>query len=303
MTLSLRWKQETVTRSFATKIIKELNIKNRKLSEPHIYTLGQDIKRKLFVLNPQPIIIHENKQRASIRLLDGQHRLIAVSREAPEGGVPMMFCYVQGNEIEIQSMQATIDSGKPRNTSDRGGFYALGLPQGYVEKAARLYTVVGADARDRALGVYDWMTAPKASYPCCKEFATDTYNELHTAYEAADRHSKLFFKHTKIKKEYLALSYLMAIMNNASTDDLDAFAKEAANSRSVLACKIQEVWSPGHPFSEKCKEGSKNTSGIQTLLAKDLLLHFLNNTLTSDFQPTLECKTVDGTMFTDFTMN
>lgn len=303
MTLTYRYQKQMVTRDLASKLIKDLNIKNRKVCEAHVYTLSQDIGAKRFILNPQPVIIHEDKKRATIRLIDGQHRLISTSRSAPEEGVEMIFCYVQGTEVEIQDLQATIDSGKPRNASDRGGFFSLGLPQGFVEKSARLFTVVGAPAYGNKNEVYGWMNAPKASYTACKEFASDSYKQMHSALSLATDHCKGVFKETKIKKEYLALVYLIAIMNSVSSEDLNLFAEEAANPRSVLACKIREVWTEGHPFSEKCKDGSKNTSGIQTLLVKDLLQHFINNTLTADFQPVLDSKQVDGTMFAEFQVN
>lgn len=300
MALSYRYRKQTVTRDLASKLIKDLNIKNRKVCESHVYTLSQDIGARRFILNPQPIIIHEDKKRATLRLIDGQHRLLSTSRSAPEEGVEMMFCYVQGTEIEIQDLQATIDSGKPRNTSDRGGFFALELPQGFVEKAARLFTVIGSPAYGGKGDVYGWMDAPKASYTACKEFAQDTYKQMHSALSLASTHCKGAFKDTKIKKDYLALVYLIAIMNAVDSQELDAFAEAASNPKSVLACKIREVWSDGHPFSEKCKEGSKNTSGIQTLLVKELLQNFINNSLTADFVPILDSRQVDGTMFAEF---
>jgi hypothetical protein len=303
MAVTYRHKIERVTRDLASKLIKDLNVRNRKVCESHVYTLSQDIGASRFIVNPHPIVIHEDKKRATIRLIDGQHRLIAASRSAPDGGVEMMFCYAQGSESEVQDLQATIDSGKPRNTSDRGGFFALGLPQGFVEKSARLFTVVGAPAYGTKGEVYGWMNAPKASYTACKEFAQDTYKQMHEALSIANEHYIATFKETKIKKEYLALVYLIAIMNAVELDDLHLFAQEAADPRSVLACKIREVWSDNHPFREKCKEGSKNTSGIQTLLIKDLLQKFISNELTADFAPILDSKQVEGTMFAEFELN
>lgn len=305
MALKLRYEERLVTRELASKLVQDLNVRNRKLVESHVYTLSQDIKAGLFRLNPQPIIIHEDKKRASLRILDGQHRLVATSRNAPAAGVQMVFCYAQGNDADITSLQATIDSGKPRTTSDRGGFQGMGIPQGFLEKAARLYLVIGQPVAGE-IGeeqTYNWMNAPKASYSNCHRFGHDYSSQLLTVDQLANRHRREYFSETRVKKEYLALVYFVAILNNAAIDSLEEFAKEASSDRSLLACKINEVWSPNHPFALKVKDASKNSSAIQYLLLRDLLQAFLNRTLTADFEPILNSREVDGTMFTEFSID
>lgn len=303
MTIKFRYETKVISRDVASKIVEDLNTGNRKVNESHVYTIGKDIESGLFRFNPNPIVIHEDHKKASLRLLDGQHRMVAASRHAPAHGVKMMFCFVQGNEMEINSLQASIDSGKPRNMSDRGGFCAFGLAQGYVEKATRMFNVIGCKAEYSSDSVYNWIDAPKASYAACKEFAADHYDWLTVAYSTAARHHKSVFSDTCIKKEYLALVYLMAIANNVSIDRLDAFAAEVGDSSSFLSAYIKNLSAEDSGFQQAVKAGSKNASGIQVLLAKDLLLGFLNNTLNDSFHPTLHCKEVDGTMFTDFMVN
>lgn len=305
MPIKFRHEDRIVTRELAADLVDKLNVRNRKLVESHVYTLSQDIKSGLFRPNPQPIVIHEDKQRNYIRLLDGQHRLIATFRSAPACGVRMVFCYAQGNDAEISALQCTIDSGKPRTTSDRGGFQGMGIPQGFLEKAARLFLVIGQPTAGdiKESQTYNWMNAPKASYMNCQQFGSDYSAQLLVADELANKHRREYFNKTRVKKEYLALVYFVAILNNASVDDLDNFAKEASSDRSLLACKINEVWSPNHFFALKVKDASKNSSAIQYLLLRDLLQSFLNSTLTADFEPILNSREVDGTMFTEFSID
>jgi len=302
MALKLRYEQRVVTREFASKLVEDLNVRNRKLVESHVYTLGQDMKAGLFCLNPQPIVIHEDKKKASLRIIDGQHRLVCTSRHAPMTGVNMVFCFVQGSEAEINQLQASIDSGKPRTTTDRGGFQGMGVPQGFLEKAARLFLITGQPvpndpSQERT---YGWMDAPKASYSNCKQFGHDYSAQMLLADQLANKHRRNYFDKNKVKKEYLCLAYFVAILNNASQDHLESFAIEAKSPKSVLACKLNEVWSLNHPFALKVKEASKNASAIQYLLLRDLLQGFINNTLTASFQPIIDSRTVDGTMFTEF---
>lgn len=302
MPLKFRHKELTVTRELAAKLLKELNIRNRKISESHCWTLGKDMANGLFSLNPQPVVIHEDSKRASIRILDGQHRLTAASREAPESGVKMLFCFVQGNENEIVGLQNTIDSGKPRSASDRGGFQGLGIPQGYLEKAARLYQIIGQPIRqtDPEKGVFGWMDAPKASYSGCREFGHDNSVLLIQADKLAVRHYKSTFKSLRVGRIYLAMAYLVALMNGAEQEDLESFAAAANDSKSVLRTKLVGLWTEGHPFEQTVAVASKNASGIQYALVRDLLVAHLSGTLTSGFEPVLDIRQVDGTTLTEF---
>ena len=213
-----------------------------------------------------------------------------------------MFCYAQGNTLEIEALQATIDSGKPRSTSDRGGFSGVGVTQGFLEKAAMLYQVMGqpVDPKNPEAGVYGWMKSPKASYSACKEFAADQSAILLTTERLSGKHKKGAFKKHKVTKQYLSLAYLVALMNGAIASDLEEFAEAAADTTSVLSCKLTEVYREGHAFSTRLLDGSKNASGIQFLLVRDLLMEFINGTLTSEFQPVLDIKDVDGTELTEF---
>ena len=297
-----RYENKRVTRDLARKLLKDLNLGNRKLHEPNVFIIASDMEKGCFRLNPQPIVIHEDTKKACIRIIDGQHRLHAAARSAPSEGVEMVFCYAQGNSLEIEALQATIDSGKPRSTSDRGGFSNAGVTQGFLEKAAMLYQVMGQpiDAKNPDAGVYGWMKSPKASYSACKEFAKDNSAILLKTQEIAGQHKKDAFKKHKITKLYLSLGYLVASMNGAVLTDFDEFAEAADDNASVLCCKLTEVYREGHAFATKLLEGSKNASGIQFLLVRDLLMEFINGTLTSEFQPVLDVREIDGTQLTEF---
>lgn len=302
MTLSYRHETKIVSRDLASKLLADLNHGNRKVVEPHVWSLAKDMASGVFNLNPQPIIIREDKKKAALRILDGQHRLHAAKRKAPQRGVPMLFCYVRGNDAEIKTLQNTIDSGKPRSTSDRGGFHGFGIPQNFLERATRLFTVIGqaVDETDADKGVYGWMNAPKASYSLCKLFAEGQMAALSQADQLASDHCKKQFKPHKVQKQYLALAYLVALMNGAEVDDLCRFASEAAQPNSILSCKLHEVWREGHDFAVKMTKGTANSSGIQYLLIRDLLVDFLNGQLTNNFRPVVDTRQVDGTTFTDF---
>jgi hypothetical protein len=302
MTLSYRHETKVVSRNLAAKLLNDLNHGNRKVVEPHVWSLAKEMASGVFNLNPQPIIIREDKKKASLKLLDGQHRLHAAKRKAPSEGVPMLFCYVLGNDAEITTLQNTIDSGKPRTTTDRGGFQGFGIPQNFLERAARLFTVIGqaVDDTDTSKGVYGWMNAPKASYSLCKVFAENQMAALCRADQLASDHCKDQFKPHRIHKQYLALAYLVALMNGTEVDDLYRFAGEAARPNSTLSCKLHEVWREGHDFAIRLSKGTANASGIQYLLIRDLLVDFLNGQLTNNFQPVLDTKRVDDTTFTDF---
>ena len=302
MTLKLRYERKTVSRDLAAKLLQDLNHGNRKLVEPHAWSLAKEMASGVFNLNPQPIVIREDDKRATLKLLDGQHRLFAAARKAPNEGVPMMFCYALGSDAEITTLQNTIDSGKPRSTTDRGGFQGLGIPQGFLEKAARMFDIIGQaiDESDPNKGVYDWMNAPKATYSACRLFAEGQAAELIRADQTAAKHCACQFKSYRVGKQYLALTYLVALMNGAEIDALEAFASEAANPKSVLACKLKEVWRDGHVFADRVDDASKNASGIQYLLLRDLLVGYLSGTLTSTFQPVINIRDVDGTTLTDF---
>ena len=301
--LKLRYEQrKRVTRKLAGKLLQDLNFGNRKINEAHVFIIGKDMASGCFRLNPQPIVIHEDSKKAAIRILDGQHRLTSAERNAPADGVEMVFCYAQGNEAEIAALQATIDSGKSRSTTDRGGFQKSGITQGFLEKAAMLYQVIGqpVDDKNPDAGVYGWMRSPKASYSACKAFGEDNAVVLLEAERLAGKHKKTGFKRHKPTKMYLSLTYLVGLLNGVKVDDLDAFAAEAANDKSVLSCKLSEVYRDGHAFAERLKDGSKNASGIQFLLIRDLLQAFVINELTKDFQPVLDVHQIDGTTLTEF---
>lgn len=304
MALKFRYEQRTVTRELAAKLIQELNTGNRKLHEPHVFTISNDMAKGAFVLNPQPVIIHEDLKKAAIRVIDGQHRLYGAARKAPEKGVPLMFCFVQGTDAEITALQQTIDGHKPRTTGDRGGFQGLGIPQGYLEKAAMLYQVIGQSVftPTNSPTVYGWMDAPKVSYSGCREFGNDQAVLLLSADQLAAQHCQHELKGHQVTKQYLALAYLVALMNGAEQDELQQFANAAADPKSVLSCKLKEVWHEQHPFCQRVKEGSKNASGIQFLLMRDLLLCFLTKTLSSTFQPVLNMREVDGATLTEFSI-
>lgn len=306
MTLKLRYERMTVTRSLATKLLADLrNDGNRKLKDPHIWTLGEDMAAGVFNINPQPIIIREDDKRATLELLDGQHRLIAASNKAPRKGVSVMVCFVCGNDSEIVTLKNTIDSGHPRSISDRGGFNTLGVPQGFLEAATRLFEIIGQaiDSTNPDKGYYGWMKAPKASYSACLNFHNSKAAELIAAHDIAKRHLREKFKGHRVNKQYLALTYLVALMNGAEINDLDDFAAAAADPKSVLSCKLQEVWREGHSFSQKVLDGSRNGSGIQYLLMRDLLIAFMSGTLTSSFNPVLVIDSIDATTLSDFDVN
>lgn len=302
MTLKFRHEQKQVSRGLAAKLLKDLNFKNRKLFQPHVWTLANEMSSGVFNLNPQPIVIREDHKRATLQLLDGQHRLHAAASKAPQDGVPMMFCYVQGNDAEIKTLQNTIDSGKPRSTTDRGGFQGLGVPQGFLEKSCKLFEICGQlkNQDDPSQGVYNWMDAPRASYSACKLFAEAQAAQLLEAHRLASLHYKKEFARHRVSKQYLSVAYLLALLNGVEVDDIQAFAEEAANEKSVLSCKLQEVWRDGHPFHQQVLYGSNNSSGIQYLLMRDLLLQFLAGTLDSDFHPELNVRNVNGTELADF---
>tara|TARA_R100001163_G_scaffold17362_1_gene15567 strand:- start:4504 stop:5418 length:915 start_codon:yes stop_codon:yes gene_type:complete len=304
MALKFRHEQKKVSRDLAAKLLKDLNFNNRKLFRPHVWTLASEMSSGVFNLNPQPIVILEDHKRATLQLLDGQHRLHAAAEKAPVDGVPMMFCYVQGNDAEIKTLQNTIDSGKPRTTTDRGGFQGLGIPQGFLEKSCRLFNVCGQlkNDTDPSKGVYDWMDAPRASYSACKLFADAQAAQLLEAHRLASQHYKTEFAKHRVSKQYLAVAYLVALLNGVEIDDIQSFANEALNNKSVLSCKLQEVWRLGHPFEQAVMHGSNNSSGIQYLLMRDLLVAFLAGTLKSDFEPVLNIRGVHGTELADFNL-
>jgi len=305
MTLKLRYESKLVTRDLAEKLLSDLNQGNRDLKEAHVWTIGEDMASGVFTLNPQPIVIREDSKKAAVQLLDGQHRLTAAARKAPKEGVAMQFCFASGNDTDIRTLQNTIDSGRPRSVRDRGGFQGLGIPQGLLEKSTRLFEIIGQAIvpTDPTQGVYGWIDAPKASYSACKLFASGQAAELARADQKAAEHMRNQFKGHRVGKQYLALAYLVALMNGASIDSLDDFANEAADHKSVLSCKLQEVWREGNAFSERIANGSRNSSGIQFLLMRDLLISFLNQELTSEFLPVLNITQVDGTTLTDFDVN
>lgn len=92
--------------SFKARNYLESNTANRSVRQTHVEYLADQMKRGLFVSNGETIKIADDG-----RLLDGQHRLLAI--------VQANFCadFVVVRNLP-NSVFSTIDTGKPRTTAD-----------------------------------------------------------------------------------------------------------------------------------------------------------------------------------------
>ena len=96
---------EEITPEYAAQLL-ELNDHNRKISNSNILTISGAIERGEWEVNGQPIIVDKEG-----RLMDGQHRLMAVQRT----NKPILSVVVKGVEPEVFT---TIDTGKVRKGGD-----------------------------------------------------------------------------------------------------------------------------------------------------------------------------------------
>lgn len=130
-TLPIKWKTEfvIVTPQDATKIL-EGNAGNRKLRDRVVDRYVAIITAGNWQLSPQPIIIADTG-----RVLDGQHRLVAVERT----GVPLPFTIISNVPESVFSI---LDRGAVRSTAD-----ALGIDQKLAEVAKAILECTHAQSR------------------------------------------------------------------------------------------------------------------------------------------------------------
>ena len=98
----------TVTPAMAEEWVKQ-NTKNRKVSFKYVRFLADQIRRGQWIPNGQTVVFG-----VSGRLLDGQHRLLAIA----EAGVPVQLLVVRGVPDEAFN---TVDTGRVRTVSDALG--------------------------------------------------------------------------------------------------------------------------------------------------------------------------------------
>lgn len=129
--LPINWKTEfvIVTPHDATRIL-EGNEGNRKLRERVVDRYVAIITAGNWQLSPQPIIIADTG-----RVLDGQHRLVAVER----AGVPLPFTIISNVP---ESVFSVLDRGAVRSTAD-----ALGIDQKLAEVAKVILECTHANSR------------------------------------------------------------------------------------------------------------------------------------------------------------
>ena len=99
----------TITPEMAKNILEEGNYNNRNIRKGHVQNLASRILRGEWKLTPQGIILH-----TSGRLLDGQHRLLAIV-QADTPVVTTVFT------VSDESVFKTLDQGAKRSMADISG--------------------------------------------------------------------------------------------------------------------------------------------------------------------------------------
>lgn len=99
----------TITPEVASNILKKGNYNNRNIRKGHVQNLASRILRGEWKLTPQGIILH-----TSGRLLDGQHRLLAII-EADTPVTTTVFT------VSDESVFKTLDQGAKRSMADISG--------------------------------------------------------------------------------------------------------------------------------------------------------------------------------------
>lgn len=100
----------TITPEMASAILKH-NTNNRSISRMRVRMYADAMKRGQWKINGESIKTSRNPVTGEVKLLDGQHRLIA----CVESGMP--FTTLAVSDLE-ESVFSVIDRGRPRNNND-----------------------------------------------------------------------------------------------------------------------------------------------------------------------------------------
>jgi len=101
---------QTITPEDA-KVLLQTNVNNRNLSRRRIGMYANDIKRGMWKLTGDSIKLAKNPKTGEVRLIDGQHRLLAII----EANLPVQTVVATGLEEDAFSV---IDRGKTRTYND-----------------------------------------------------------------------------------------------------------------------------------------------------------------------------------------